>query len=66
MVGEVAMLRHRQHPSDWLSAAGDHQLSLLSDQLTKAADIGAHLTDIELFHRRLSMCCNSMVCSTKR
>ena len=58
------MLRHGQNPRDRLASPTDYQLSFSGNQLGQLAETGTHLTDIELFHQRLTLCCNFSRCST--
>jgi len=64
MVGGTALLRHRQNPRNRLTSPTDDQLALCSDQLGQLTESGAHLTNVELFHRYRSLCCNFSRCST--
>jgi len=64
MVGGAPLLRHGQDPRDRLASPTDHQLSFSGDQLGQLAETGSHLTNVELFHQRLSLCCNFSQCST--
>jgi len=64
MVGAAALLRHRENPRNRLASPADNQLTLRGDQLGQPTETGAHLTNVELFHGRLPLCCNSSRLST--
>ena len=64
MVGGAPLLRHGQNPRDRLASPTDDQLSFSGNQLGQLAETGTHLTNVELFHQRLTLCCNFNRCST--